>query len=171
MVRVEVEHEIGAEPSFLLHRRGIRRFVVCAGIVRMGRHPAREERPQFFFAGESQVALDDSRRPEHEAELAASKSVRKDRLCRFIVSPELVPEETSRRFFCGIRADHGSSHLDHILKSSGERPEPSRLNELHIAKSENMRTSLGAPMDRQVVAWFGTAILFLALYAGVPLAS
>src|SRR2546426_4261668 len=171
MVRVQVEDEVGAEPPFLLHRRGVRRFVVCARVVRMSRSSGGEERPQLLFARESEVPLDVPGRPEHESELSAPEAVRKGWLCRHVVSPELLPKEAGRGFLRRIRDYHSSSHPSCALKGSRERTE-ARLSAGHIedAKPEKSVSPCSRAMNRTSWAWCGSAILFAALYGGVPLA-
>ena len=107
VVRIEVEDEVCSEPPLLLHRRGIRGFVVDTRIVRMSRDPAREERSKLLLPPKAKVSLDDPRGPEHEAELATAEPVRRRRLGGLVVAVELGLQEMRRRLFRKIGNRHG----------------------------------------------------------------
>src|SRR5207245_11627072 len=84
---------------------------------------------------------------------------------------ELLPKEAGRGFLRRIRDYHSSSHPSCALKGSRERTE-ARLSVGHIEddKPEKSVSPCSRAMNRTSWAWSGSAILFAALYGGVPLA-
>src|SRR3989475_686626 len=104
VVRVEVEDQVRAEPTFLLHRRRVRGLVICARIVRVRRDPARQERSKVLLPRESEMPLHNAGGPEHETELAAAETVWKRRLGSIVVAVELAPQELRPRPPRAIRA-------------------------------------------------------------------
>ena len=93
MVGVEVEDELRAHPSLLVHGGGVRATVVRRGVVAVGRDLVRHEPSQLLGAFERQVPLNVGLVEEHEPELPPGEPVRHRRRVVAVVSLERLVHE------------------------------------------------------------------------------